>query len=245
MNVLCIIPARAGSKGLPGKNIAYFSGRPLIQWPILYVLKSKLDCDVLVYTDGADIADAANELGDFCPFMRLKDISSDTTSTEDTLLNGLEDMERYSDKSYDAVLFLTCTEIFRDPDWILDGFDLFLKNDLESVFVVEPTYKNFWSYSPKSVCSRLDPKMKVHGNRQQKTPLYQENSGLLCFTRSDVLRSGYRIGDNVGLIENKTVPYNADIHVQVDLDYAKLLLNFYEKHDHRISQIYNEFGTLD
>lgn len=240
MSTLCIIPARAGSKGLPGKNVIDFAGRPLIQWPLLYVQKSGLDCDILVYTDGEDIAAAAKELGDVCPFLRPPDISLDTTTTEDTLRQALMDMEAYKNRSYQNVLFLTCTEVFRDQRWLSTAYDLMCSKSLDSVFVADQTYKNFWSIRKDSMPQRIDPKMKVHGNRQEKVPLLQENSGLLCFTKASVIKSGFRIGDKVEIIKNTTVPFNADIHTHHDLQYANLLLSFYRQYDKSVTKLFDE-----
>jgi CMP-N,N'-diacetyllegionaminic acid synthase len=238
MSTLCIIPARAGSKGLPGKNIIDFAGRPLIQWPLLYVQKSALDCDILVYTDGEDIAQAANEVGDVCPFLRPTEISLDTTTTEETLRQALIDMEAFKKRTYENVLFLTCTEVFRDERWLHSAYDLMRNKSLDTVFVADQTYKNFWSSQKDSAPQRLDPIMKVHGNRQEKDPLFQENSGLLCLTRANVIKKGFRIGDNVEIIKNKTIPFNADIHTHQDLQYANLLLSFYRQYDKEITRLF-------
>ena len=132
MKILCIIPARAGSKGLPNKNVANFQGRPLIHWPILYVLESGIDLDLLVYTDGKEIADAAEELGEFTPVSRCQSLSLDTTTTEVTLRRALEQMEIYHNVKYDCVLFLTCTEIFRDLDWLNQGLQKMLDNHFKN-----------------------------------------------------------------------------------------------------------------
>ena len=62
LKTICIIPARGGSKGLPGKNIKIFNGKPLIAWPILAAKKCEKIDEVLVTTDSKEIADKADFL---------------------------------------------------------------------------------------------------------------------------------------------------------------------------------------
>ena len=227
MKCLAIIPARAGSKGLKNKNIRLFLGRPRIQWPVLACLESKYVDSIFVTTDSNEIAKAAKDAGANVPFLRDKDYALDTSTTEETLKFALK---QYEDKfgKVDIVVFLTCTEVFRDPDWIDQCISELLNNhSIDSAFIGEPTFKNFWRIENKNF-ERFDPKMKVHGNRQEKKPNYREDTGLCCATRATIIRSGFRIGDEVSIISNNKFEYNIDIHNKIDMEIAEYLYELYE-----------------
>jgi CMP-N,N'-diacetyllegionaminic acid synthase len=79
--ILAIIPARAGSKGLPSKNIKVLHGKPLISWSINTAMNSKFVDKVVVSTDSQKIADIAIKEGAFIPFLRPDNLATDKTST--------------------------------------------------------------------------------------------------------------------------------------------------------------------
>ena len=93
--VICIIPARGGSKGIKLKNLQKVNSKPLIYFPIKAALKSKVCDSVFVSTDSAKIAKVAKKYGADVPFLRKKKHSMDFTTTEETLKNALLDYENY------------------------------------------------------------------------------------------------------------------------------------------------------
>lgn len=88
-NNICIIPARAGSERIPGKNIKIFRGRPIIQWVIETVIKSSLFDVVMCSTDSAQIAEIASRIGAETPFLRSMQNSSSVATTNDVLMEVL------------------------------------------------------------------------------------------------------------------------------------------------------------
>ena len=80
MEILAVIPARGGSKGLPGKNIVQLGGHPLVSYSICAALKSSLITRVICSTDDHDIAEVAKSYGAEVPFRRPKSLSGDYTS---------------------------------------------------------------------------------------------------------------------------------------------------------------------
>ncbi|MDA9082160.1 acylneuraminate cytidylyltransferase family protein [Gammaproteobacteria bacterium] len=109
MNFLIVIPARAGSKGLPGKNIKKLHGKPLISYSIEAAIKSDLRLDVLVSTDGQEIADVAKKDGALVPFMRPANISDDKATSQDVLLHAVEFYENLKKLKVDWALLLQPT----------------------------------------------------------------------------------------------------------------------------------------
>ena len=97
-NVVCIIPARGGSKGIRLKNLQKIDNKPLIYFPINAAKKSKVINDIFVSTDNAKIATIAKKYGAQVPFLRKKKFSGDYVTTEETLKNALLDFENYKKK---------------------------------------------------------------------------------------------------------------------------------------------------
>lgn len=88
--VLGVIPARGGSKRLPGKNLLPVAGRPMIAWTVEAARGSKYMDRLIVSTDDAAIADAARALGVEVPFLRPAALSNDAASSEDVLIHALD-----------------------------------------------------------------------------------------------------------------------------------------------------------
>lgn len=112
-SVLVLVPARGGSKGLPGKNIRLLLGKPLIGWSVEQGRASQYVDAVVVSTDDAAIADAAREHGAETPFMRPPELASDTASSIDVILHALETLER-ADRRYDLLVLLEPTSPLRE-----------------------------------------------------------------------------------------------------------------------------------
>ncbi len=88
--VLAVIPARSGSKGLPGKNIRILHGRPLLGWPVLAAKNSKFVDRIIVSTDSEEFATIACEQGAEVPFLRPKELSGDTAKSVDVVIHALD-----------------------------------------------------------------------------------------------------------------------------------------------------------
>ena len=144
-DVICIIPARGGSKGLPGKNIKLIGNEPLISRPIRHAIESRVIGTVLVTTDSDEIAQIAKKSGAIVPFIRPSNLAEDLTTTEDALRHALVTYEQMAGKKFELAVFLTATDIFRNPEWIKEGIIKMENNPkLESVFSGHATHKNFW-----------------------------------------------------------------------------------------------------
>ncbi len=105
--VLAIIPARGGSKGLPGKNIRKLCGLPLIAWPINAALESSFIDKVIVTTDDEQIALIAKNKGAEVPFLRPKEYAEDKSPSSDAILHALNFCEKY--EKYDYLVLLEPT----------------------------------------------------------------------------------------------------------------------------------------
>ncbi|WP_029008295.1 cytidylyltransferase domain-containing protein [Azospirillum halopraeferens] len=215
--VIAILPARGGSKGLPGKNVLPVGGKPLIAHSVEHAVQSGVCDRVLITTDSEEIRDAAVAAGAWAPFLRDPSLAEDLTPTEPVLKDALERAEAV-DGPFDIVVFLQPTDIFRDPAWITRAVTLLKERpELESVFAAYKTHKNFWYRTPEGELKRVFDWMAVYGPRQTRTPIYREDTGLACASRSDLIRSGRRIGDRVEIVEVTDTASGIDIHDAFDL----------------------------
>ena len=113
-SVIAIVPARGGSKGLPGKNMRELCGQPLISWSIQAGLGSSHVDEVMVTTDSPEIADVARAFGAAVPFMRPADLASDTATSFDVIWHTLEFYKTELRRSFDYVVLLEPTSPLRD-----------------------------------------------------------------------------------------------------------------------------------
>jgi CMP-N,N'-diacetyllegionaminic acid synthase len=108
-----IITARAGSKGLPGKNTRLLCGKPLINWTIEKALRSRHLDLVVVSTDGDEIADIARIAGAEVPFLRPAELATDTASSYDVIRHALA---HYAPRCFDYTVLLEPTSPLREDD---------------------------------------------------------------------------------------------------------------------------------
>jgi len=126
LNILAIIPARGGSKRLPGKNIKPLLGKPLIAWTIEQAKKSSLISRVIVNTDSPQIAKIAKRYGAEVPFLRPAHLATDTSTSADMVLHTLKFYDR-SNISFDIIVLLEPTSPLRADDDIDKALSLFIK----------------------------------------------------------------------------------------------------------------------
>ena len=218
--VICIIPARGGSKGLIKKNLQKIGGKPLIYYPIKAAIKSGMCDTIFVSTDCPLIAKEAINFGAEVPFLRKKFFSKDYTTTEQTLKNALKEIEEFKKIKYDICVFLSSTNVFRKISWIKKAVNILRNNqNIDSAFSVHKIYKHFWTLKNKKLVKVCDW-MNSYTSRQIAPKLFREDTGLTCATRAKFWRIGKRIGKKVHLIENSESITGIDIHDELDLKIA-------------------------
>lgn len=109
-----VIPARGGSKGLPGKNIRKLCGKPLIVWSIESGLESKYLDEVMLTTDCREIADVAKGAGASVPFLRPDELAQDNTGTVEVVEHALAYYQDQLNREYDYVVLLEPTSPLRE-----------------------------------------------------------------------------------------------------------------------------------
>ena len=153
MKNICIIPARGGSKRIPGKNIKPFLGKAIINYSIETALNSNLFSEVMVSTDSEEIAEVSKSAGAQVPFLRSKENSGDFASTADVLL---EVLAFYHKESYDNFCCLYPTAPFISIEKLVSSYDYFEEENASTLI----TTCRF-SYPPQRGLIIVNNKLKM------------------------------------------------------------------------------------
>jgi CMP-N-acetylneuraminic acid synthetase len=170
MKILALIPARGGSKRLPGKNIRMLGGKPLIVWSINAARDIPEICDILVSTDDPAIAAVCKDAGASVPWLRPAELATDTASSVDVALHALDWYEA-ANGAVDGILLLQPTSPFRTRETVLRGIDVFRKSSNQPVIGVSPTCSHpLWTLKMEG--DHLVPFVETHGfeTRSQDLP---------------------------------------------------------------------------
>lgn len=131
--VICIIPARAGSKRIKNKNIINFYGKPIIAYPIIAAQKTKIFKKIFISTDSQKIANIGKKYGATVPFLRAKIISDDLTSTSDVLYNAITNFKTFNYQYHCCIYPATPTINYKT---IIKAFKYFKKNNFDSLISI-------------------------------------------------------------------------------------------------------------
>ena len=187
--IIGLIPARGGSKGLPGKNIRPLLGKPLIAWTIKQALSSKYLDRVIVSTDDEEIAEVSKEYGAEVPFLRPEELATDEAKGIDVVLYAIDWMER-NDKPYDLLMLLQPTSPLRTSNDIDKAIELlFQKNAQAIVSVCEVDHHPYWSNTlPDDGCMKDFIKPEVTNKNRQELPIFYRLNGAIYLAYSDYLK---------------------------------------------------------
>ena len=203
-NILAIIPARGGSKGVPYKNIYLLGGKPLINWTLDCTHKLKKIMRTIVSTDDIKIVKVVEDYGQRVPFLRSKDLSGDKVKDFDVVENVLKEAENYYNTKYDIILLLQPTSPFRDTKTIIKIIDLIIEKKLDSIWTVTETDLKYHPVKQLYVENDLLKYTLKEGLnfpiRQSLRPSYHVNGYAYAFTRECIFTQRSRMG-------NKTAPY--------------------------------------
>ena len=169
MRILALIPARGGSKRVPGKNIRLLGGKPLITWSIEAAQGIAEICDILVSTDNQEIANIAINAGALVPWLRPLELATDEASSIDVAIHALDWYESTNGK-VDGLMLLQPTSPFRTRNTIKNGMELFRSNPRMSVIAVSPVQDHpMWAL--KRLGGYLIPYIDRHGLNNQSQDL--------------------------------------------------------------------------
>ncbi len=226
MKKLAIIPARGGSKGLPGKNHKLLKGIPLISYTIKAALESRMFDKVIVSTDSEEIAEIAKESGVEVPFMRPQELAGDVASSDAAVMHALRFIEDAKGESFEYVCKLQPTSPLRNAQDIREAFNLLLARSANSIVsVCECEHSPLWS-GVITEDLRIDnfmSKQLAVTNRQELQNYYRLNGAIYISKVDNFKKNGCFFGENsIAYIMPRE--RSVDIDDILDFKFAELLL---------------------
>lgn len=222
-NPLILIPARGGSKGVPGKNIRCLGDAPLIVHSIRTALEIAPDpSDVVVSTDSEQIAEIAEAAGASVPFMRPAELATDTASSRDVILHAADRLAR------ETVVLLQPTSPFRKAEDIRKALELFEEKRPDMVVSVKPAatnpYYNAYEATPDGSL-RISKGDGLLTRRQDAPPVW-EIDGSIYVINVGSLRKFTSLARLPRILPiRNTVDYNIDIDSELDFRIAEFLIS--------------------
>jgi N-acylneuraminate cytidylyltransferase len=225
--ILALIPARSGSKGVPGKNKKLLGGIPLINYTIQSALDTNGLMQVLVSTDDTHIQKIAIKAGAEAPFLRPAHLAQDDTPTLPVIQHALGWLAAQG-RHYDAVCLLQPTNPFRPAGFIDRAIDQFLQSGADTLISVLPVPLEFnphWVFEPDD-----DGLLKIATGETTIIPRRQELSkafyrdGSIYLTKTEVLLSkNALLGESITYIEAYQ-NFHVNIDTPEDWEKAEILL---------------------
>jgi len=223
--ILCVIPARGGSKGLPGKNIKKLLGKPLIGYSIGHARGSKYIDRTIVSTDSKIIAAVARSLGAEVPFLRPKRLSKDKSSTMDVLLHAIDWMEKREKFNFDVLVLLHATTPLRKAKDVDKSIELLFKKNTDNVFSVTEAHKNpYFNMVEINKDEKVTlVKQGAYTNRQSAPDVFDMNSSIYVWWK-DVLKNSKSLFPGKTSIYLMPKERSVDIDDYIDFKVAAMLL---------------------
>jgi len=196
-NILIIIPARGGSKGVPRKNIKLLAGKPLIAYTIEAALKVKALSRVVVSTEDNEIAEVSMRYGAEV-IKRPSVLATDIAPTEPVLIHAVKYLKEKEGYLPDFVVLLQLTSPLRNTAIIDDCMKKILNEKLDSVLTVCEDKHFIWTFKAGKLTANYNYKKRPR--RQDYKPNYREN-GAVYVTKTDLLiKTKNRLAGKIGIV---------------------------------------------
>lgn len=227
--ILAIIPARGGSKGIPRKNIHLLAGKPLLAYTAEAAAQSQTLSRCILSTEDSEIASVGKELGIEVPFLRPDDLAQDDTAGIDVIQHAVRELVEKENYHPDAVMILQPTSPLRTWQHIDEAVELYFNSGADSlVSIIETPHQ----YNPYSVMQLENGYLKAfldypeRDNLRQKKPVFYARNGAAIYIidRKVLMEQNTLFGE-------KLIPYamdkrsSIDIDDTVDLEIAECLLS--------------------
>jgi len=199
MNILAIIPARGGSKGVPGKNIKLLAGKPLLAYTSAVALKSSLLSKVILSSDDDEIISVAKTLEIEVPFKRPDNLAKDTTPTLPVILHALNFYESRG-VFFDAVCLLQVTSPFRTVEFLDKAIQKFIKSKSDSLISVQEVpheYNPHWTFELDETKNlKIATGESKIITRRQDLPKAYHRDGSIYITKTKILKEQHSLFGN-------------------------------------------------
>lgn len=229
--MVAIVPARGGSKGVPGKNIKDLLGKPMIAYTIEEALKSKYIMEVIISTDDERIADVAVRYGARCPFMRPAELAQDDSLAIDTYTCTVDKLNSEFGYSIADFAVLQPTSPLRLAEDIDNTIEVFKKNNADSAisFTRESHPISWHKYLDENgrIVPLFEDKLL---NRQDLRPTYYPNGAVFVFKYCTIKSGRYYTDKSYAYI--MPASRSVDVDTIDDFGYAEFLLR--KRHEKQI-----------
>ena len=224
MNIISIIPARGGSKGIPRKNIKLLNGKPLISYSIDASNSCSLIDDTYVSTEDAEISEISK--GNNAEVIERPDeLAGDDSSSIDVILHVLDYLENKGELP-DLFVLLQPTSPLRTSEDIEASINSFLESDCDSlVSVCELDHRSLLNFSLEDGFLVQNNNESLFNSRRQDIPTYYSLNGAIYITTPEFIRK------NKSFYSDKTIPHvmskekSIDIDTSFDFKLAEFILN--------------------
>ncbi|MBV6624165.1 MAG: acylneuraminate cytidylyltransferase family protein [Rivularia sp. (in: Bacteria)] len=223
--ILCTIPARAGSKRLPEKNLRLLAGKPMIAYSIETALKSGFFEDVYICTEDEKIAEVAQQYGAKVPFLMSPELCDDLVASH-IPCQQMATFLSNKGQSFETLVCLQPTSPLRSVEDLQVGLEHFLAENLDflvSVTPIDPHYFH-WALMPDNQNSWS----MYFGNKYLKerpllTPVFRPNGSIKIARLEKLKEVGHFFGSQMGVVET---PEERSIHVatQIEFELCEFLL---------------------
>jgi len=232
LKILCIIPARGGSKDILMKNIRTFGEKPLIAHTIDIAKKCKFFDKIVVSTDNKKIQKISESYGVKVPILRTKKFSSDTSSIFAVVKHMLNFLDKHESYNPDMVIILQPTSPFRNVKMIKNSINL-LKNSPGSSAISVAKVKEHpdISFSKKGLyLEPIEKDFEKFSNRQKRSLLFHPTGAIYTFWTKNIHRYKSIYGKKIiPLIVNEK-EFNLDIDDQYDFFVGEMQLKYWSKY---------------
>ena len=225
---LAIVPARGGSKGLPGKNIKELCGKPMIAYTIEQALRSKYISDVIISTDSADIEKIAVEYGAKSHFLRPGYLASDNAKAIDNYIYTIDKLNKYFGYNIESFVSLQPTSPLRITEDIDGAIEIFMNKNADSVISYTEEYHPIEWHKYITKDGRFENIFEEKLlNRQEIRKSYFPNGAVFVFDYKLIKQNKYYGDNSYAYIMPRE--RSIDIDTIEDFKYAEFIMKAIEK----------------
>ena len=224
IKILCIIPARSGSKGLSDKNIMDFKGKPLLSWSIEHAQQSKYsnNIKIIVSTDSEKYAEISKQYGAEAPFIRPENISGDISSDFECIKHCVDWLKENENYEPDIILHLRPTQPCRRVEHLNKAIETFINqrenyDSLRSVIPVEKSPYKMYSINNDELKPLFDDVNNIkepYNQARQMLPQCYLHNGYIDILNTDILTNNTISG-------TKIYPFVMNMDNNIDIDEKK------------------------
>lgn len=225
MDILYIIPARAGSKGIPGKNTKLLGNKPLVSYTIECALQIADPASICISTNDDEVMKIAEEFGLMIPFIRPSELCNDSAGQFDVIKHAF-DFYKNKGRRFEAIVLLQPTSPFRKPVHISEAINIF-NSKLDMVVSVMNTSANpYFVLFEENEEGYLVRSKDGSFNRRQDCPEVWQLNGAIYVINSESIEK-YKSFHDFQKIRKFLMPkiHSIDIDDEIDFKFAEFLLS--------------------